>query len=237
MDIPGSLHPGIFNDAIKLLNNSKQYILIIDGKKIAPALGSDEIGDINLWGLEKPSIEERKPQRNNDMAFIKCIENSITCDLHNSATFKLPSVLSLMTSYLRDICDTELGHRRLLKILYTLQENNPDTKGYTLGIKGIKGYIYTLMEWINLALENNKQLCKLMCDMKSTQSDFCDRDIVNMSQQSNVRFLLEPQEMPQHINLKHSPQFVKQRTEEWFRMHKKVLLQLVLLILLLGCIQ
>ena len=27
--------------------------------------------------------------------------------------------------------------------------------------------------------------------------------------------------MPQHINLKHSPQFVKQRTEEWFRMWQK----------------
>ena len=51
--IPGSLHPRIFNEAIKLLDKSKQYILMIDGKKIAPALGSDEIGDINLWGLGK----------------------------------------------------------------------------------------------------------------------------------------------------------------------------------------
>ena len=95
-----------------------------------------------------------------------------------------------MTSYLRDILDTELGHRRLLKRLYTLQENNPDTKGYALGIKGVKGYIYTLMEWIDLALENNRQLCKLMCDMKSTQSDFCDHDMVDISQQFNVTFLL-----------------------------------------------
>ena len=70
------------------------------------------------------------------------------------------------------------------------------------------------MEWIDPTLENNRQLCKLMCDMKSTQSDFCYHDIVNMSQQSNVKFLLELDEMPQHINLKHSPQFVKQNTEE-----------------------
>ena len=48
LDIPGSLHPGFFNEAIKLLDKSKQYILMIDGKKISPALGSDEIGDINL---------------------------------------------------------------------------------------------------------------------------------------------------------------------------------------------
>ena len=60
-----------------------------------------------------------------------------------------------------------------------------------------------------------------MCDMKSNQSDFCDHDIIDMSQQFNVRFLLELQEVPQHINLKHSPQFVKQRIEEWHSMHKK----------------
>ena len=116
------------------------------------------------------------------MDFIKSIEKSITCDLCNSGAFKLPSVLSIVTSYLRDICDTELDHRRLLMRLYTLQENNPDTKGYALGIKGVKGYIYTLMEWIDLALENNRQLCKLMCDMKSNRSDFCDCDMVDMSQ-------------------------------------------------------
>ena len=33
---------------------------MVDGKKNSPALGPNNIGDINLWGLEKPSIAERK---------------------------------------------------------------------------------------------------------------------------------------------------------------------------------
>ena len=102
-------------------------------------------------------------------------------------------------------------------------------QGYSLGIKGVKGYIYTLMEWIECAFENNRQLCKIMSDINKTESDFSDRDSVDMSLQSNVRFLLEPKEMPEHVNLKHNPQFVKQRTDEWFRMRQKVLSQPVLL--------
>ena len=39
---------------IQQLDKDKEYILMIDSKKIAPALGPNEIGDINLWGLEKP---------------------------------------------------------------------------------------------------------------------------------------------------------------------------------------
>ena len=32
--IPGSLHPGIIEEAIQLLDKDKEYILIIDGKKL-----------------------------------------------------------------------------------------------------------------------------------------------------------------------------------------------------------
>ena len=42
------------------------------------------------------------------------------------------------------------------------------------------------MEWIECALEDNRQLCKLMSDKKTTESDFCNRDSVDMSMQSNV---------------------------------------------------
>ena len=122
---------------------------------------------------------------------IETIEKLITCDLQNTNKFQLSTVLSLMSSYLRDIRDTELGHRRLLKRLYSLLENNPDTQGYSLGIKGVKGYIYTLMEWIECALENNRQRGKLMSDINKTESDFSERDSVDMSLQSNVHFLFK----------------------------------------------
>ena len=77
------------------------------------------------------------------------------------------------------------------------------------------------MEWIEHALENNRQLCKLMSDINKTESDFLERDLVDMSLQLNVCFLLQSKDMPPHVNLKHNPQFVKQRMDEWFRMRQK----------------
>ena len=122
IDIPGSLHPGITEEAIQLQDKDKEYILMFDGKKIAPALGPNDIVDINLWDLEKPSITERKEKKINDLSFIETIEKLMTCDLQNTDKFQLPTVLSLMSSYLRDIHDTELGHRRLLKRLFIAGE-------------------------------------------------------------------------------------------------------------------
>ena len=56
--IPNLVFPGILDSAIKMLDKSKQYVLSVDGKKIAAGLGKSLFGDINLWGHEKPNLEE-----------------------------------------------------------------------------------------------------------------------------------------------------------------------------------
>ena len=75
--VPSEKSPGIIEEAIKLLDKDKEYIMMIDGKKIAPALGPNDIGDINLWGLEKPTITERKEKKYKDFSFIEKIEKNL----------------------------------------------------------------------------------------------------------------------------------------------------------------
>ena len=53
--IPNLIFQGILERAIKMLDESKQYVLSVDGKKIAASLGKPFFGDINLWGHEKPN--------------------------------------------------------------------------------------------------------------------------------------------------------------------------------------
>ena len=57
-DIPNLVFAGILESAIKMLVKSKQYVLSVDGKKIAADLGKPLFGDINLWGHEKPNLED-----------------------------------------------------------------------------------------------------------------------------------------------------------------------------------
>ena len=64
------MYRGSYEGTIKMLDKSKQYVLSIDGKKIAPGLGKPLFGDINLMGHEKPNLEDALKQRNDDIEFI-----------------------------------------------------------------------------------------------------------------------------------------------------------------------
>ena len=41
-------------------------------------------------------------------------------------------------------------------------------------------------------------------------------DIVSLKQMSNVRYLLELDDMPKEIDLDANPMFIKQMTDKWF---------------------
>ena len=62
-DMPSVIMCGIIEESFKLLDRNKQYVISIDGKKIATGLVKDDIRDINLWGLKQPSTEERKKRK------------------------------------------------------------------------------------------------------------------------------------------------------------------------------
>ena len=55
-DLPNVILCGIIEESFKLLDKNKQYVISIDGKKMATGLLKDDIGDINLWGFKEPSI-------------------------------------------------------------------------------------------------------------------------------------------------------------------------------------
>ena len=49
---------GIIEKTLELLDKDKEYVLLIDCKKIAIGLGKGTLGDINLWGFQEPSIAD-----------------------------------------------------------------------------------------------------------------------------------------------------------------------------------
>ena len=64
------LYAGILNGSFKLLDKAKQFILEYDAKRISCGLDKNNIGDVNLWGYESPSIHELNEQ-------LKCENNLI----------------------------------------------------------------------------------------------------------------------------------------------------------------
>ena len=101
--------------------------------------------------------------------------------------------------------------------LFELSLNNPDNKtNYTFGMNAVKAYVYTTSEWTERALQNNKDICCTMDDIRQTSTNDMLSDIVSLKHMSNVRYLLHPDDMPKNIHLDANPMFIKQRTDKWF---------------------
>ena len=65
-------------------------------------------------------------------------------ELESEILQDLTSIVKSMSGYIKDVRFTDLGHKKLLRRLYNLAENNPDRSGYELGVKAVKGFMYTL---------------------------------------------------------------------------------------------
>ena len=52
--------PGIIKDSMKIIKNHKDIVLMADCKRLAKGLRSDRMGDVDLWGHEKPPILQQK---------------------------------------------------------------------------------------------------------------------------------------------------------------------------------
>ena len=155
--MPSVIMCGIIEESFKLLHKNKQCVISIDCKKIATGLAKDDVGDINLWGLEETSIEERQRRKEENLKEVTELEENILELLKENSTESVEKVLSNITSYICDI-STELGHKKLLQRLYNLSINNPDKKAnHNFGMNTVKEYIYTTSVWIERALQNNKR--------------------------------------------------------------------------------
>ena len=155
-DLPMEIKCGVKTAALKMLDPEKEYVISIDGKKIACGLGKDDNGDIDLWGLEEPSLQLCKERKEVDLNTVNVVEKKLNCALDAKELNHITKLLSTMMGYICDIRQTEMGHKAVLKHLLNLADNNPDSKGgCELGIGSVKASIFTTSEWIDRALQNN----------------------------------------------------------------------------------
>ena len=145
--------------------------------------------------------------------------------MDNPELNELPELFSLMSTYIAEVCKTEMGHHNLLQRLIKLSLNNPDCKsGYSFGMESMKAFIYTSSEWIQKCLINNHDLCEIMAHINDNEDIIVDGDSMDIQDQMNVRVLLPPDKLPEPLDLEPNLQLIKQRSEEWFKLWKKAVI-------------
>ena len=80
-----------------MLDKNKQYVISTDGKKIATGLAKDDVGDIKLWGLEEPSIEERKERKYSSLEHVAKLEENVMELLKNNKTEDIAKAMTILT--------------------------------------------------------------------------------------------------------------------------------------------
>ena len=83
--MPSVIMCGIIEESFKLLDKNKQYV-------ISTGLAKDDVGDINLWGLEEPSTEERQRRKEENLKEVTEIEENILELLKENSTESIEQV-------------------------------------------------------------------------------------------------------------------------------------------------
>ena len=78
-----------------------------------------------------------------------------------------------------------------------------------------------LKNWISKALQLNKRICSIMASINQNLEKFAKDDIIDLSTNSNLKLLHDPEVLKSKVNLNNHHELIKQRSELWFEMWKK----------------
>ena len=187
------LYAGILNGSFELLDKAKQFVLEYDSKRISCQLHKNNIGDVNLWGYESPSIHELNEQLKCENNLIEELEGIEEC--YNESSFKLLSELIHNISLgIKKKRISLLGHEKYLRDLVKLVEGNPRfAKKYNKAMHDKRRNIFMLKNWISKALHLNKCICLIMAKINQNLENFCTGDTIDVIEVTNIKLLHDPE--------------------------------------------
>ena len=115
-----------------------------------------------------------------------------------------------------------LGHEKYLREITNMCEGNRRLcKKYKKSIDDTKASIYTLRNWIQDALQLNRNICYIMSEINKTNDLYICTDRIDLNDQGNVKILLDPEFIQHKIDLDVHTHVVKQRSDKWFKLRKE----------------
>ena len=194
------LYAGILNGSFNLLDKAKQFVLEYDAKWISCGLDSNNIGNVNLWGYESPSITELNTQLEEEMNIIDQLESLE--ETYNESLFKLlAKLVGNISLRIKRKWLSLLGHEKYLSDLLKLVEGNPRfAKKYNKAMRDTQGNIFMLKNWISKALHLNKCICNIIATINQNSENFCTEDIIDLNTKTNLKLLHDPEVLQSKVS-------------------------------------
>ena len=160
----------MIEDSFKIVQHHKDVVLMADCKQLVKGLKSVRMGDVDLWGHEKPpTLEEKIEKYQTECGHLKNSIQSIPhwpiINCHDDMKY----VLQLITTKIRDVREIENVER---KRLLNHEKCHPDPN-FKVSAKGAcRAHIYDCKVFINNALELNLNICKVISYLQTTSCMF-----------------------------------------------------------------
>ena len=218
------INPGIFNsvlDKIRQMNlrKEKEFILSFDGKSVGTGLKDDSLGDVNLWNFETdPNLQESRERLEYEMKFINDLKNSNLAQNTKQIRDKLLQILKIVTERIQNVRSIIRRNEKTIAKYQKLDADNPNYRiKHQYTIQHSQYLIDQCTALIQRCLRVNRDLCEACAHLNQSSSLFSRNDIINISDQPNVRLLMEPEDLHYFFSQCNNTVYVKQRTNIWHR--------------------
>ena len=247
-DFPEIKSSGLINGMIELKSEKdyeNSFVLMFDGKKIRKGT------DVDLLGFEDgESLADKKTEHENDCellaqatAIFKEAQSlferlELTPGDYKERVFEqLTKCTTLFSKCIRNL--RERKKSRDLQLLRLKEKSSKDTSGqvnYAYAIDMCKTLVYQIENCLFSLLDVQLTICKAGAFINKAGHLFAKDRTINLSKQSNVVLLKEPNEMKKQLQVEQlDPTLTKQRSTEWFAARNKAKVTGSSAYIALGC--
>ena len=229
-EIPKDVECGIIEESFGILEKEKEFILSLDGKQVGQGLKEDGVGDVNLWGFEgPPSLKETLTHLRNESNNIlgmadKVFDQEDKHSIDPEVVKDLKFVVQTLSYHIKHLREAKVRHEILRSSFKKKITKFPDQGSrYKLAFSDIDAFIAKADMVIKDILAINVKWCLLMASINRNTQCFLSSGDVDMEQQRNYRILLKPNAIEARYPgfLDSNPEYVQQRTPEWFAIRRQ----------------
>ena len=218
------IHPGILHEVLESIqenniNGKKEFILSFDGKSVGMGLKEDNFGDVNLWNFEMdPNLKEAKMRLESEEEQIDYIKNNLGKSTDKFIFDELQRILKVITERIKDVRSIIHKNKRTIAKYEKMDMENPSYKlKHQYTIHSAQYMVDNCKAIINRCLKVNKDLCQCCANINDSASLFNGSEVINITDQANVKLLIEPHDLTDFFSECDNTVYVKQRTDIWNR--------------------
>ena len=213
---PGILHEVLESIQENNINGKKEFILSFDGKSVGMGLKEENFGDVNFE--TDPNLKEAKMRLESEEEQIDYIKNNLGKSTDKFIFDELQRILKVITEQIKDVRHIIHKNKRTIAKYEKMDMENPSYKlKHQYTIHSAQYMVDNCKAIINCCLKVNKDLCQCCANINDSASLFNGSEVINITDQPNVKLLIEPHDLTDFFSECDNTVYVKQHTDIWNR--------------------